>query len=127
MTIGSFKDLKVWQKAYKLALDLYKWTGNFPEVERFGLTGQIRRAAVSVPSNIAEGYARAQTGDYLRFLYIVYGSLAELETQLMLAQDLGYGDISACNRLMANCKEVERMLSKLMKAIKPRSTASVSP
>jgi four helix bundle protein len=120
MVIGSYKDLKVWQKAYSLALELYKWTACFPEAERFGLTAQIRRSAVSVPSNIAEGYARAHTGDYLRFLHIAYGSLAELETQLMLARDLGYGNIDASTRLMEDCKEVERMLSRLMKAVKPK-------
>jgi four helix bundle protein len=89
MGIGSFKDLKVWQKAYALALALYQWTGYFPEVEQFELTSQIRRSAASVPSNIAEGYVRAHTGEYLRFLHIAYGSLAEPETQLMLARDLG--------------------------------------
>jgi four helix bundle protein len=120
MRIGSFKDLKVWQKAYALALASYRWTGYFPEVERFGLTSQIRRSAVSVPSNIAEGYARAHTGDYLRFLRMAYGSLAELETQLMLARDLGYGDMDICIRMIEDCKEVERMLSKLIKVIKAK-------
>jgi four helix bundle protein len=120
MTIGSFKDLKVWQKAYGLALELYKWTARFPEGERFGLTAQLRRSAVSVPSNIAEGYARAHTADYLRFLHIAYGSLAELETQLMLARDLGYGDPNGCAGLIDDCREVERMLSRLMKVIKPK-------
>ncbi|MBI3325136.1 MAG: four helix bundle protein [Nitrospinae bacterium] len=122
MVIKSFKDLQVWQKAYALALELYKWTARFPEAERYGLTAQIRRSAVSVPSNIAEGYARAQTGEYLRFLHISYGSLAELETKVMLARDLGYGDTDVHVGLMEKYREVERMLSRLMRAIKPKPT-----
>ena len=84
------KELKVWQESYQLCLEIYKITARFPKEERFGLTSQIRRAAVSVPSNIAEGYGRKTTADYIRLLYIAYGSNCELETQILLSGDLGY-------------------------------------
>jgi len=88
--IKTFKDLIAWQKAMQLAKAVYKVTSLMPDSERFGLTSQIRRAAVSIPSNIAEGYARQSLPDYIRFLRIARGSLAELQTQLMLAGDLGF-------------------------------------
>ena len=96
--LRSFKDLKVWEKSYNLCLKAYKITSAFPKDERFGLTSQIRRSAVSIPSNIAEGYGRKTTVDYVRMLYIAYGSTCELETQVLLAGDLGFidkGDLSA--------------------------------
>jgi len=88
--LKSFKDLKVWQKVYELCLDVYNITRNFPSEEKFGLTSQIRRASVSIPSNIAEGYGRRTTPDYIRSLYIAYGSNCELETQALLLGDLAY-------------------------------------
>ena len=81
--LKSFKDLKVWQKSYQLCLEMYKVTGSFPADEKFGLTSQMRRAAVSIPSNIAEGYGRKTIPDYVRCLYIAYGSTCELETQTL--------------------------------------------
>ena len=86
------KELKVWQKSYQLCLEIYRITARFPKDEKFGLTSQIRRAAVSVPSNIAEGYGRKTTADYIKSLYIAYGSNCELETQMMLSGDLDYID-----------------------------------
>lgn len=83
-------DLKVWQTAMTLAKDVYRFTESFPKTEVFGLTSQIRRAAVSVPSNIAEGAGRNGNREFLKFLYIARGSLSELETQLILAKDIGY-------------------------------------
>ena len=88
--LKSYKDLKVWQKAYSFCLKVYKATVNFPDEEKFGITSQIRRAVVSIPSNIAEGYGRKTKADYVRFLYIAYGSVCEVETQIMLSGDLGY-------------------------------------
>ena len=88
--LKNFKDLKVWQKSYQLCLLIYKATKEFPKEEIYGLTSQIRRAAVSVPCNIAEGYGRKTTREYLRSLYIAYGSVCELETQVLLSGDLGY-------------------------------------
>jgi len=93
--LKSFKDLKVWQKSYDLCLKTYRMTTTFPKDERYGLTSQIRRSAVSIPSNIAEGYGRKTTLDYIRMLYIAYGSVRELETQVLLAGDLGYIDIES--------------------------------
>jgi four helix bundle protein len=88
--LKSFKELIVWQKAYKLVLEIYKFTNNFPKSETYGLTQQVRRAAISIPSNIAEGYGRKHKTDYHRFLSMAYGSLLELETQYLLAIDLNY-------------------------------------
>ena len=90
--LKKYKGLKVWQKSYKLCLDIYRITGKFPKEERYGLISQTRRSAVSVPSNIAEGYGRKTTADYIRLLYIAYGSLCELETQILLAGELKEAD-----------------------------------
>ena len=84
------KQLLVWQEAVQLVSVVYRLTSSFPDHERFGLTTQIRRAAISVPSNIAEGVARSSLADYLRFLAIARGSLSELDTQLVIAENLGY-------------------------------------
>jgi len=86
--LKNYKELKVWQKSYKLCLEIYRITAKFPKEERYGLTSQIRRSVVSIPSNIAEGYGRKTTRDYIRMLYISYGSICELETQILLAGDL---------------------------------------
>ena len=88
--LKNYRELKVWQKSYRLCLDLYRITKEFPKEERYGLTSQMRRAAVSIPSNIAEGYGRRTASDYLRSLYIDYGSICEFETQLLLSGDLNY-------------------------------------
>jgi len=88
--LKNYKELKVWQKSYQLCLEMHKVTKTFPKNEGFGLTSQMRRATQSIPSNIAEGYGRKTTPEYLRFLYIAYGSMCELETQMLLSGDLGY-------------------------------------
>jgi len=88
--LKNYKELKVWQKAYLFCIEVYKITKTFPGEEIYGLTSQIRRAAVSVPSNIAEGYGRKTTREYIQALYIAYGSYCELETQILLSADLGY-------------------------------------
>jgi four helix bundle protein len=88
--LKNYKELKVWQKSYQLCLDIYKISKGFSKEKRYGLTSQIRRAAVSVPSNIAEGYGRKTTPEYIRYLYIAYGSNCELETQILLSGDVGY-------------------------------------
>jgi len=98
-------------------LEIYKTTKRFPIEERYGLTSQIRRSAVSVPSNIAEGYGRKTTLDYLRSLYISYGSNCELETQVLLAGDLGYIRDEKLKRLKSDIEEVERMLKALIKSL----------
>ena len=90
MKTKSFKDLIVWQKAYRLVLEVYKITKAFPRSEIYGLTQQMRRAAISMPSNIAEGYGRKHKAEYQQFLSIAYASLLELETQYWLSLDLNY-------------------------------------
>jgi four helix bundle protein len=87
--LKNYKELKVWDKSYQLCLEVYRITQEFPKIEIYGLISQMRRAALSIPSNIAEGYGRKTITDYLRFLCIAYGSVCELETQIMLSGDLG--------------------------------------
>ena len=122
--LKNYKELKVWQKSYALCLQIYKNTGIFPNDEKYGLTSQIRRSAVSIPSNIAEGYGRKTTADYIRFLYIAYGSLCELETQIMLAGDLTYIETGKLDNLLSNISEIERMLKALIKVLEEKNTAS---
>ncbi|MDD5326290.1 MAG: four helix bundle protein [Phycisphaerae bacterium] len=110
--LKSFKELIVWQKAYILVLEIYKLTCDFPKSETYGLTQQVRRAAISIPSNIAEGYGRKHKTDYHRFLSIAYGSLLELETQYLLAVDLGYTKQN--NAIKGLLKEVGGMLYRIM-------------
>lgn len=116
--LESFKDLQVWQKAYSLVVAIYKATGSFPGSETYGLVTQMRRAAVSIPCNIAEGYRRNSRKEYLQFLAIAYGSTAELETQLLLARDLGLlgsESFSALDRLVS---DVSKLLSRLINALR---------
>jgi four helix bundle protein len=89
-TFKSYRDLEVWQKAMALTKNIYQVTSSFPSEERFGLVNQMRRAAVSIPSNLAEGHARAGVGEFRYFVSIAMGSTAELETQVLLSAELGY-------------------------------------
>ncbi|MBI3353516.1 MAG: four helix bundle protein [Nitrospirae bacterium] len=115
--LKNYKELNVWQKAYQLCLEIYKITKDFPKEERYGLTSQIRRAAVSVPSNIAEGYGRKTTGEYIQSLYIAYGSNCELETQILLSCDLGYIKAEDLEKIQKNIGDIERMLKALIKSL----------
>ena len=105
-----FTELKVWQCSHALVLELYRITGGFPAEERFALTSQLRRAATSVPTNIAEGSRRQGNPDYARFLNIAQGSLAEVEYLLILSRDLGYIPPTDFDRLVAEVDEIARML-----------------
>jgi four helix bundle protein len=118
--LSSYKALKVWQKAYQLCLEIYKKTRAFPKEEQYNLTSQIRRAAVSIPSNIAEGYGRNTTPNYIRSLHIAYGSICELETQVMLAGDLEYLPVKAVEKSREDIREVERMLKALIASLEKR-------
>lgn len=118
--LRNYKELKVWQRSYQLCLEIYKITKRFPNEERFSLTSQIRRAAVSVPSNIAEGYGRKTTLDYIRFLYIAYGSNCEMETQVLLSGDLGYIGTDKLKILKEGIREVERILKALIKSLEKK-------
>lgn len=115
--LKNFKELKVWQKSYHLCLELYRVTNDFPSEEKFGLSSQMRRASISIPSNIAEGYGRKTIPDYIRCLYIAYGSICELETQLLLSGDLGYLTEENLRVLLEKTKEAERMLMALIKSL----------
>ena len=115
--LKNFKALKVWQKSYRLCLKVYRLSAAFPTDERYGLTAQIWRSSVSIPSNIAEGYGRKTKTDYIRMLYIAYGSICELETQVLLACDLGFINTTKGEPVKVNLKEVERMLMALIKAL----------
>jgi len=118
--LKSFKELKVWQKSYQLCLNIYKVTGSFPADEKFGMTSQMRRAAISIPSNIAEGYGRKTIPDYVRCLYIAYGSTCELETQALLSGDLEYLNEKIKVSLLEKINEVERMLMALIKSLESK-------
>ena len=115
--LKNFKELKVWQKSYQLCLELYGITKDFPNEEKYGLSSQMRRAAISIPSNIAEGYGRKTIPDYVRCLYIAYGSTCELETQMLLSGDLNYLNNDGQVILLDKIKEVERMLMALIKSL----------
>ena len=114
-------ELKVWKKSYQLCLDTYKITTGFPNDERFGLTSQLRRSAVSIPSNIAEGYGRRTRGDYIKFLHIAYGSCCELQTQVLLSIDLSYIKKEIGVEITGKIKEVERMLKSLITSLEKPS------
>ncbi|MYH63251.1 MAG: four helix bundle protein [Caldilineaceae bacterium SB0675_bin_29] len=116
-SIRSYRDLIVWQKSIDLTLRTYKLTGRFPSEERYGLTSQMRRAAASIPANIAEGHARRSTGEYLQFLGIARGSLAELETFLTLSERLGLIGSEISDSLWENCAEISKMLAGLVRSI----------
>jgi four helix bundle protein len=112
-----FTDLKVWQRGHALALDVYRATGSFPREERYGITSQLRRAAVSVPTNIAEGSKRRSNADYARFLNTAESSLAETEYLCILARDLEFLSADAATALMTEIAEIARMLHVLREKV----------
>ncbi len=116
--IRSYRDLLVWQKAMNLVDLVYEITKSFPPDELYGLTNQLRRSSVSIPSNIAEGYGRHQTKDYIRFLSISSGSLYEMETQLEISRRQGYVDQEKYDEVISLSSEIERMLSSLINKLK---------
>lgn len=121
---GSYKSLIVWQKSIALVKCIYVLTSRFPSEEKFGIISQMRRSAVSIPSNIAEGQARRTTGDYIRFVSMAEGSLAELETQLIISIDLGFcaaKDADKCFELMT---EIRKMLNALRRSLLTRAAGA---
>jgi four helix bundle protein len=121
----SFKDVVAWQRAMQLTLAVDKLTAGFPDTERFGLTNQMRRAAVSVASNIAEGYGRSTKGEYVLFLGHARGSCCELETQILIERELRMGTPENLEATSQLCDDVGRLLGALMKSL--RSGKSSSP
>jgi four helix bundle protein len=119
--ITSFRDLVAWQKGMSLASAVYRVTAGLPPDERFGLTSQMRRAAVAIPSNIAEGYGRRARADYVRFLNIALGSAYELDTQLTIAQHLGFIADQQYEPVLADVHEVQRVLAGLIRSIERAS------
>ena len=117
-----FKKLAVWQKAHEVALSLYKATAGFPADERYGLTSQMRRAAVSAGSNIAEGCGRDGAAELSRFLQIAMGSASELEYQLLLARDLGYLNEAEYGPLADGISEASRMLYSLIQKLRTKDS-----
>jgi four helix bundle protein len=118
--IRDYRDLEVWQKAMGLTEACYRLSKNFPRDEVFGLTSQLRRAAVSVPANIAEGRGRRGTREFIRFIDVAYGSLMEVETHLQLADRLGYIGQPTTDDLLAASGEVGRMLNGLRTSLQTR-------
>jgi len=116
-----FRDLKVWQKSHEVALAVYRATEAFPRVESYGLTSQMRRAAVSIPSNICEGCGRGSLLELIQFCQTSFGSATELEYQLLLARDLTYLNEATYRELSAAILEVKRMLGALLTTLRERA------
>ena len=113
----SFRDLVVWQRSIQLSVAIYKLTSLFPKEEMYGLSSQLRRAGVSVASNIAEGYGRTSTGEYKQFLGMARGSLLEVQTQLVITRELGFGDSEALDRAEGLSEEVGKLLAAFLRKL----------
>ena len=118
MGINSYRDLIVWQKSFELVIEIYRLTDLFPRSELYGLTSQMRRAAVAIPSNIAEGYSRKYRKEYVQFTSVAFSSGAELETQLLLAKNLKLASKEKFNRSLGLLTEVMKMLNTLLKKLR---------
>ena len=114
-TIKSFRELEIWKKGIELVKEVYKTTENFPQSELYGLTSQMRRCAVSVPSNVAEGFRRRHSREFRQFLNIALGSLAELETQLVIAQEINY--LSDGQVILERIDHISRMIATLLRRL----------
>lgn len=117
--IRTHKDLDVWKKSIELAQEIYRFTKNFPQEEIYGLTSQIRRSIISVPSNIAEGAARRTTKEFIQFLSYAAGSLAEVETQLILSSKVGY--LKNKEDVFGDVEDVKKMLGGLIKSLERKT------
>lgn len=124
--INSYKDLIVWQKTLELSKEVYLLTGKFPKDEKFGLISQMRRAAVSVLSNIAEGSGRYFTNEWKQFCYIAYGSALELESQLILSVELGFATKQSSQKSFSLLEEVTRMLLSMLKNLRRPATSQLA-
>ncbi len=124
LNIQSYKDLKVWQKSVDLVTEIYSITKAFPKEEMYGIVSQLRRAAASVPANISEGAVRNSEKEYVRFLYISQGSLAELDTFILISKNLGYVNEEKCDELINRMEEIKKMLYGLINYHKSKYQAS---
>lgn len=118
MKTSDFKELKVWQKAFDLSIEIYKATQTFPEEEKYGMSSQMRRAAVSIPSNIAEGHGRNSKKEFIHFLSIARGSVSELMTQLLISQKLEFCSEQITSEIISNLTEIDKMIVGLIKYLK---------
>ena len=116
----SYRELIIWQKSIQIVTNIYKQTRNFPKEEQFGINSQMRRCAISIPSNIAEGFGRNSQGDFKRFLNIALGSTYELQTQIEISLNLEFLSIENYNNLMESCVELEKMTNSLASKIKAK-------
>lgn len=115
--IKSFKDLKIWQKGIEIVKEVYELTKFFPKEELYGLTSQIRRSAISVPANVAEGFKRYHNKEYKQFLHIALGSVAELETELIITKELDFISESQLASLSEKIDHISKMISSLLKKL----------
>jgi len=115
--VRSYRDRIVWKKAIDLVAEIYRCTRSFPREETYGLVSQLRRAAVSVPSNVAEGHARVSTGEFRQFLGHALGSVVEIETQLVIAERLSYLPARSANDLFRRTDEIGKMLNSLLRSL----------
>jgi four helix bundle protein len=120
--VTNYKELEVWKRSVALTAELYKLTSPFPDTERYGLTSQIRRAVTSIPANIAEGWGRGSTGEYVQFLTVARGSLMEVETHLIVACNLHFLSDVALAPFSKEIGEIGKMLNALIGALKSRKT-----
>ena len=116
--IKHFKELKVWQKGIEIVKDIYDITRRFPKEEMYGLTSQMRRSSISIPSNIAEGFKRYHTKEYKQFLYIALGSIAELETQIVIANEVGLLEDPTMDAMNEKLDHTSKMLSSLISKLR---------
>ena len=115
--MGNYRQLSVWKRAHRFALEIYRLTRGFPDRERYGISAQLRRASVSIVSNIAEGSGRQGDREHVRFLRIARGSVCEIECQLLLSLDLGYLQFEAWKLLDSDCQDLSRMLNGLIRSL----------
>lgn len=116
--IKTFRDLKIWQQSMELVTEIYRATSSFPGEEKYGLTSQLRRSSVSIPSNISEGFGRNSQGDFKRFVNISMGSLFELQTQIEVAKNLEFISKEIFENLYDHSREIERMISSFIRTLK---------
>ncbi len=114
----NFKELKIWQKGFQIAVNCFKYTATFPKEEKYGIVSQINRAGVSISSNIAEGSSRSSEKDYNRFIQIALGSTYELETQLLIAEAVNFGDSDLCTQVKNDIDEEQKMLMAFMNKLR---------
>jgi four helix bundle protein len=122
--IQDYKELDVWKKSIDLTTEIYKLTSGFPDAERYGLTSQIRRAATSIAANVAEGWGRGSTGEYIQFLTVARGSLMELETLLIIARNLQYLSLDEYDGVSKRLEDIGKMLNRLIGALRTRKKAA---